>query len=63
MNPGTCKNLPIKDTSGLSYDNCASVTSTHTMDTGGHLHAAARSARNDTLTCTCQMHPMRQLSR
>ncbi len=35
VEPSTCKNAPIKDTSGLAYDNCAAVTSTHTMDTGG----------------------------
>lgn len=34
VEPSTCKNAPIKDTSGLAYDNCATVNSTHTMDTG-----------------------------
>ena len=34
MEPSTCKNAPIKDTSGLAYDNCATVSSNHTMDTG-----------------------------
>ena len=37
VEPSTCKYQPIKDQSGQSYDNCAAVNSTHTMDTGaGH---------------------------
>lgn len=34
VDKSTCKHQPIADTSGLYYDNCASVNSTHTEDTG-----------------------------
>ena len=29
----TCKHQPLKDQTGLSYDNCATNSSTHTIDT------------------------------
>ena len=29
----TCKHQPLKDQTGQSYDNCATNSSTHTMDT------------------------------
>ncbi len=29
----TCKHQPIADNSGLFYDNCATINSTHTVDT------------------------------
>lgn len=34
VDPQSCKNAPLKDQSGQSYDNCATLNSTHTMDTG-----------------------------
>ena len=34
VEPATCKNAPLKDQSGQSYDNCAVLNSPHTMDTG-----------------------------
>ena len=29
----TCKHQPLKDQTGQSYDNCATNSSTHTLDT------------------------------
>ena len=33
VQPNTCKHQPLKDQTGQSYDNCATNTSTHTLDT------------------------------
>ena len=33
VEPNTCKHQPLKDQTGQSYDNCATNSSTHTLDT------------------------------
>ena len=37
VEPSTCKQQPLKDQTGQSYDNCATNASTHTLDTGAAL--------------------------
>lgn len=34
VEPQTCKHQPLKDQTNQSYDNCATNSSTHTLDTG-----------------------------
>ena len=46
VEPNTCKHQPLKDQTGQSYDNCATNTSTHTLDT---------CKCHTVLTCTCSL--------
>ena len=39
VEPATCKQQPLKDQTGQSYDNCATNSSTHTLDTCAPLSA------------------------
>ncbi len=52
VEPNTCKHQPLKDQTGQSYDNCATNTSTHTLDT---------CARHTVLTYLCLLTPERAL--